>query len=432
MELNFTFHPAQELIYNSKARWKVVAAGRRFGKSYLAAMLMLMYGTKDTHTGVSGKTYDVQNKPIYYIGPTFEQAKRIMWDLIQHLGRPLIAKTHENSATITLVNGRKIIIKGSDDPDSLRGLGYHFVVMDEYAFMKPEVWTKIVRPALTDVEGDALFIGTPEGENHFFDLFVEAKVAGLPLWEAWQFTTLDNPTLDKGDVLSARNQLSSTEFAQEYEASFATAKGSVFNSKWWNVVDKSPIDGDTYMAIDLAGFSNVGSLTRKELKIRDESSIAVVQVGTDGWFVEDIRHGQWDVRRTALEIMAAYRDYRPVAVGIERGMAKNAVMPYLEDEMRRLNCFYVVQELTHGNTKKADRIRWALQGRAEKGRVFLKDCDEWTHRFIRQASDFPSTLAHDDLLDSVAYIDQMATTMYIDPMKLILEQPTIDDDLIGW
>jgi hypothetical protein len=215
MELNFTFHPAQKLIYNSPARFKVVAAGRRFGKSYLAAMLMLMYGIQDTHTGLSGKVYDVSQKPIYYIGPTFEQAKRIMWDLLQHLGRPLIAKTHENSATITLINGRKIIIKGSDDPNSLRGLGHQFVVMDEYAFMKPDVWTKIVRPALTDVEGHALFIGTPEGENHFFELFLEARRSGLPVWESWQFTTLDNPTLDKSDVISAKDQLSSDEFASD-------------------------------------------------------------------------------------------------------------------------------------------------------------------------------------------------------------------------
>ena len=118
MELNFTFHPAQKIIYESQARFKVVAAGRRFGKSYLAAMLMIMYAIQDTHKGTSGKIYDVASKPVYYIGPTFEQAKRIMWDLVQTLGRPLIAKTHENSATITLINGRKIIIKGSDDPDS--------------------------------------------------------------------------------------------------------------------------------------------------------------------------------------------------------------------------------------------------------------------------------------------------------------------------
>jgi len=426
LELNFTFHPAQKEIYESPARFKVVAAGRRFGKSYLAAMLMLMYGSQTEHVGLSGKVYDVSMKPIYYVGPTFEQAKRIMWDLIQSLGGPMITKTHENSATITLINGRKIIIKGADDPNSLRGLGYHFVVMDEYAFMKPEVWSKIVRPALTDVEGHALFIGTPEGENHFFDLFVEARTTGLPMWQAWQFTTLDNPTLDRGEVLQAKNQLSSVEFAQEYEANFATAQGSVFNSKWWNISDVEPLEGDYYIAIDLAGFANAGSLTRKELKIRDESAIAVVKASPDGWYVKDIIHGMWDVRRTALEIMSAYRTYRPVMLGIERGMAKNAVMPYLEDEMRRLNVFYVIQELTHGNQKKADRIRWALQGRAEKGRITLNDAD-WTKKFVKQASDFPSSLAHDDLLDAVSYVDQMAQTIYLDPRMASFDQPIIDD-----
>jgi len=111
-------------------------------------------------------------------------------------------------------------------------------------------------------------------------------------------------------------------------------------------------------------------------------------------------------------------------------MAKNAVMPYLEDEMGRLQCYYVVRELTHGNQKKADRIRWALQGRAEKGRITLND-GEWTKRFVKQASDFPSSLAHDDLLDAVAYIDQLALTSYFDP-ESIKGQDDILDDIIGF
>lgn len=419
------------LIFNSQARFKVVAAGRRFGKSWLAAYLLLVEALKDHHVGVSGNEYDLSMKEVYYVAPTFEQGKKIMWPMLKELGRDIIQSAHENTATCTLINGRRISIKGSDRPDSLRGVGISFVVMDEYAFMREEVWAKILRPTLSDVEGGALFIGTPEGENHFFDLFVEATRAGMPVWETWQFKSVDNPTLDQGEIASARDQLSSQIFAQEYEASFASESGTIFQSKWWVRDEKENTrDGSYYIACDLAGFANTGTLKKKELKIRDQSAIAVVRVGQKGWFIKDIICGQWDVRETSLRIMKAYRDYRPVSLGIEKGMAKNAVMPYLIDEMKRLDVYFTPVELTHGNEKKLDRIRWALQGRAEKGRIALGEGD-WVRSFIKQAADFPSTLAHDDLLDAVSYIDQLASVVYYEAGPDDSSNEVLDD-IIGF
>ena len=431
--LEINLHEAQVGIFNSEARFRVVAAGRRFGKSYLAAYLLLVEGLKTEHTGVSGQYYGPERmglKEVYYVAPTFEQAKKIMWPLIKELGRNIIQTTHENTATCTLVNGRRISIKGADRPDSLRGIGLSFVCMDEYAFMKEEVWDKILRPALSDVEGRALFIGTPEGENHFYDLFVTAQRVGFPMWETWQFKSIDNPTLAKDEIAAAKDQLSEQLFAQEYEASFSAESGTIFQADWWVKDAVESAEGEYYIAVDLAGFANVGSLKKKELKIRDESAIAVVKVGRSGWYVKEIIHGQWDVRETALRIMKAYRDYRPVRLGIEKGMAKNAVMPYLEDEMKRLDVYFTPFELSHGNEKKHDRIRWALQGRAEKKRITL-NIGEWTRRFIKQAADFPSPLAHDDLLDAVAYIDQLASVVYFNDSVEPDNGPGYDD-LIGW
>lgn len=427
--LEINLHPAQVDIFNSEARFRVVAAGRRFGKSYLAAYLLLVEGLKDTHTGISGNTYNLALKEVYYVAPTFEQAKKILWPLIKELGRSVIASTHENTATCTLINGRRISIKGADRPDSLRGIGLSFVVLDEYAFMKEGVWDAILRPALSDVEGRALFIGTPEGENHFFDTFQTAQRVGLPQWQAWSFKSLDNPTLAREEIAAAKDQLSEQLFAQEYEASFSAESGTIFQASWWIKDEVEPSDGEYYIACDLAGFTNVGSLKKKELKIRDESAIAVVKVARGGWYVKDIIHGQWDVRETALRIMKAYRDYRPVRLGIEKGMSKNAVMPYLEDEMKRLDVYFTPFELSHGNDRKFDRIRWALQGRAEKGRITL-NIGEWTRRFVKQAADFPSTLAHDDLLDAVAYIDQLASVVYFN--DAIYQEDAAYDDLIGF
>jgi predicted phage terminase large subunit-like protein len=429
-QLQINLHEAQVDIFNSEARFRVVAAGRRFGKSYLAAYLLLVEGLKDQHIGLSGNSYNLALKEVYYVAPTFEQARKIMWPLIKELGREIITTTHENTATCTLINGRRISIKGADRPDSLRGIGLSFVVLDEYAFMKEGVWDAILRPALSDVEGRALFIGTPEGENHFFDTYMMAMKQGLPQWEAWSFKSIDNPTLAKEEIAAAKDQLSEQLFAQEYEASFSAESGTIFQAGWWKKDEQEPSDGEYYIACDLAGFTNVGSLKKKELKIRDESAIAIVKVSRDGWYVKEIVHGQWDVRETALRIMKAYRDYRPVRLGIEKGMAKNAVMPYLEDEMKRLDVYFTPFELTHGNERKLDRIRWALQGRAEKGRITLNISDEWTRRLIKQAADFPSSLAHDDLLDALAYIDQLASVVYFNDM-IVQEDPAYDD-LIGF
>lgn len=429
LNLNINLHDGQAEIYNSPARFKVVAAGRRFGKSYLAANMLLVKALQDEHTGLSGKVYDLALKEVWYIAPTIVQGKMIMWELLLHLCRGLIAQKWENIAAVKLINGRIIRIKGADDPNSLRGIGLSFVVLDEYAFMKEDVWEKIIRPVLNDVEGEALFIGTPEGENHFFKLWLDGMRYGLPEYQSWQFKSVDNPFLQKTEIERARDQLSAAVFAQEYEASFTAMSGDIFDSKWWKTVEDTPFEGQYYIAVDLAGFSNEGTLSKRDLKIRDETAIAVVKVGKEGWYVEEIIHGQWDVRETALRIMKAYRDYRPVELGIEKGMAKNAVMPYLTDEMRRLDVYFSVKDLTHGNQKKPERIRWALQGRAEKGRVYLKKA-EWTNRFIKQAADFPSPIAHDDLIDAVAYIDQLATTVYYD--DAYVDNVEVIDDIIGW
>ena len=131
-ELTIDLHPAQLKIFHSNKRFKVVAAGRRFGKSYLSAWLLLI------------KAIQSESKDVFYVAPTFQQAKDIMWAMLKDLGKDLIAQAHENTAVLTLINGRKIYLKGSDRPDTLRGVGLSFLVLDEYASMKPVVWEQIL------------------------------------------------------------------------------------------------------------------------------------------------------------------------------------------------------------------------------------------------------------------------------------------------
>jgi hypothetical protein len=202
---------------------------------------------------------------------------------------------------------------------------------------------------------------------------------------------------------------------QEFGASFNSGGGEFLREEWWKFSDE-PREGDYYVTVDLAGFSNAGSLKKGQLKIKDETAITVCKVSEDGWWVKEIIAGHWDVRETALRIVKAYRDYRPIKLAIEKGALKNAVLPYMEDEMKRLNRYFVVYELTHGGKQKTDRIRWALQGRLEKGRLKLntEETDGWQRKLIEQANDFPSPISHDDMLDSLAYIDQIASVAYWD------------------
>jgi len=407
--LNFKLHAKQLEILKSDARFKVVAAGRRGGKSYLSAVTLIMEAMKEYNdAGIP-----LKNKDVWYVAPTFQQAKDIMWALLKDLGEEVIAKAHENTATLTLVNGRRICIKGSDRPDTLRGVGISYVVLDEYAFMKPEVWDLIIRATLADVEGHALFIGTPEGKNHFYDLWMEAGHEGWEDWESFHFCSLDNPMISKKEIEHARMTMSRQAFAQEFEASFASGGGGAFKEDEIIIADTFSHVGSTYITVDPAGFADGSSLTAGAEKRLDETAIAVVRVTPAGWFVEDMIHGRWGVRETSVKILRACQDYQPISCGIEKGALKMAIMPYLQDQSRRLGIYPNIVELTHGNKKKTDRIIWALQGRFQHGRITLKKAS-WNRHLITQLLDFPNPLAHDDCPDALAYIDQISQVSYID------------------
>jgi len=413
ISLDFALHPAQLSIFNTKKRFKIVAAGRRFGKSYLSAVTLLIEALKDTNE--YGYKLD-PTKVVYYVAPTFQQAKDIMWKLLKKLGEPVIASTLENTNVIKLINGREIHLKGSDRPETLLGVGLSYVVMDEYASMKPEVWETILSPTLADVKGGALFIGSPRGKNHFYKLYQDAvqEQETLPNteWAAFSFKSVDNPFLSEDEIKSQKRRLSKAAFKQEFEASFSTAGGNVLNPELITINNSEPADGSYFITVDPAGFGTKENMTASKFAALDETAISIVKVGTYGWWVENIIHGRWDARETSIRILRASQNVRPRAVGIEKGALKNAIMPYLSDQCARLNTFPNITEVSHGGKSKIDRIVWALQGRLEHGRIQFKD-GPYLERLEEQMGDFPNPMAHDDLLDSLAYIDQIATVTYM-------------------
>jgi len=397
--LNVKLHEKQLEIFNDKHRFRVVAAGRRFGKSRLAAWLLLIEALKSN------------NKDVFYVAPTYQQAKDIMWGVLKELGHEVIASAHENTSVLTLVNGRKIYLKGADRPDTLRGVGLAFLVVDEYADIKANVWEQILRPALADVQGGAVFIGTPKGRNHFYEMFKYGEAGKDEEWASFHYTSYDNPLIPAKEIEAAKSSMSSFAFRQEFMASFEAASRDIFKEDWIIIDEDEPDEGRFFITVDLAGFINVDRESGNKNKKLDETAIAVVKVHEGGWWVADILHGRWDIKETTKQIMDAVIQYQPVAVGIEKGSLKNAALPYLTDLMRRHNHYFRIDDVTHGNQKKTDRIVWALQGRFEHKKVRL-NYGSWNNEFIDQLVNFPNSMLHDDLIDALAYIDQIQVVEY--------------------
>ena len=399
-DLNFSLLPWQQEVFKDTTRFKVVAAGRRCGKSRMAAVTLLIEGLKCP-----------QGSAVLYVSPTMGQSRQIIWDLLLDLGREVIQSSHVNNLDITLINGARIYVRGADRPDTLRGVSLTYAVLDEVADIKPEAWEQVIRASLSDKRGRALFIGTPKGRNWFYDTFKLGESEDDPDWKSWHFTTADNPLIDQAEIESAKKTLSTFAFKQEYMASFTNAGSDIFKEEWIKYGEE-PQYGSYYIAVDLAGFEEVAKQAANSKKRLDETAISIVKVTDEGkWFVEKIEHGRWDIRETAAKILLAMRDYKPLSVGIERGALKNAVLPYLSDLMRKNNTYAHIVDLTHGNRKKADRIIWALQGRFEHGRIVLNSKGDWDE-FVDQLILFPAQGVHDDLPDSLSYIDQLAVTSY--------------------
>lgn len=399
-DLNFQLLPWQQTVFEDKTRFKVVAAGRRCGKSRLAATTLIIEALRCP-----------PGSAVLYVSPTMGQSRQIIWDLLLDLGREVIAGSHVNNLDITMINGARIYVRGADRPDTLRGVSLTYAVLDEVADIKPEAWEQVIRASLSDKKGHALFIGTPKGRNWFHDLWKQGQEDTDGDWKSWHFTTKDNPLIDPTEIESAKKTLSSFAFKQEYLASFSNAGSDIFKENWIKYGEE-PEYGSYFVAVDLAGFEEVAKQAANAKKRLDETAIAIVKVTDEGkWFVKDIWHGRWDIRETAAKILMAMRDYRPLSVGIERGALKNAVLPYLSDLMRKNNVYSHIVDLTHGNRKKADRIIWSLQGRFEHGRIVLNQEGDF-EVFLDQLLMFPAQGVHDDLPDALSYIDQLAVTSY--------------------
>ena len=212
-----TLRWAQGQVFNAEERFRVLVAGRRFGKSYLSCVELLKGAIAKP-----GETY-------FYCAPTYRMAKDIAWKTLKKLvPKQWVKSKNETDLKLELVNESTIELKGTENAMALRGRSLSGVVLDEAAFMDRAVWSEVIRPALADKQGWALFISTPDGTaSWFYDLWCYVPEDESGDWKRWSFTTIEGGNVPSTEVEAARGQLDQRTFRQEFEASFENLTGLV-------------------------------------------------------------------------------------------------------------------------------------------------------------------------------------------------------------
>lgn len=217
LKLKYEPRPGQLELHNLMARHRfgVAVCHRRFGKTVWATNTLI-------HAAVSEQRNDGRYA---YIAPFYRQAKNVAWDMFKQNLEGFPVKYNEAELSIVFKNGSKISLYGGDNPDSLRGLYFDGVVIDEVADMRPQVWGEVIRPALADRLGWAIFIGTPKGVDMFYDMYQEAL--NTPGWFARLFKASETGVLPKEELKSARREMSDSAYAREFECDFAASRDDV-------------------------------------------------------------------------------------------------------------------------------------------------------------------------------------------------------------
>lgn len=257
--INAEVTPPQYQIMSSPKRFKIVNAGRRFGKSFLSGYLMLI------------KALSKPNAIIWYIAPTLPMARKIMWDgwLEEHVPKQYIEKSNSQMMTIKFKNGSRIYCLSATDIDSLRGTGIDLMIIDEAAMIENNEFWQTIRPNLADGhrDGECLIISTPKGYNWFYDLFMKAKSdpALRDLWDTFQFTTIDGGNVPLEEIELSKKEMTAKMFQQEYYASFETMSNRIYYNfdRSLNVIEKDECEewfgksGEIHVGIDF----NVNPMT---------------------------------------------------------------------------------------------------------------------------------------------------------------------------
>ena len=276
--------PAQETIVKDDHRFKVVVAGRRFGKTHLAIRELCFHAR-------------IPNQEVWYVAPTYKQAKMIVWRKLKQRLQDLrwIKKLNESELSITLKNDSTISLKGADNEDSLRGVGLDYLIIDEFADVKAEAFYEVLRPTLADKEGKALFIGTPKGiANWAYDLYqMESEFPGS--WKSFQYTTVDGGNVKPEEVEAAKRDLDERQFRQEFLATFETYAGRIYYS--FDRVENTKAPTDLDLSVIYTGW---------DFNIDPMSIVIATRQGDTLYVFDEIRMFSSNTQEAVEEIKSRY------------------------------------------------------------------------------------------------------------------------------
>jgi PBSX family phage terminase large subunit len=342
-------HSTQKPVAQSNTRFRVICCGRRWGKTTLAI------------EEIKGRALAKASK-IAYISPTYQQSRDIAWEMLKHELQPIILNINESRLELKVrsLKGESIIsLRGWEAIETLRGQAFDMLVIDEVASMRNfwTGWQEVLRATLTDTKGDAIFISTPKGFNHFYTLYEKEK--SDKDYKSFHFTSYDNPHISKEEIDKAKTELDENQFAQEYMADFRKVEGLVYNLTDDLIIEPLDINIKTdtrIMGIDW-GFRNPAALSifylkdkvwtlNDEWKLAGRTTAEIIQVIQNKIKEHKINNTYPDpaepdrieeCRRAGIPVMEANKD---IKAGIS--MVQNLIR---EKRLKvSKNCVYAIEE----------------------------------------------------------------------------------------
>lgn len=388
-------HSGQLDVASSNARFKVLVAGRRWGKTRLGVWLCIAKA--------------MQGKRTWWVAPTYAMALE-GWKEIRNLGIDYGCVVKEYEKTLYTPTGGQVTVRSADNPDRLRGAGLDYIVLDECAYIKEDVWKEVLRPTLTERRGGALFISSPKGYNWFSRLFDDALK--YDDWERWQLPTSTNPYVPHDELEVARREIGSFLFSQEYLAEFVEAKGGIFHPEWFRYYQ----DGKKEIYDDNGYEKTVTTITTADAEFHTEDlrRITTVDLATStkesadytvattiaispqqDIFVLEVVRARLEAPQVLKLLQDVYDKWQPEVIGVERAGYQLAFV-----QIARQQTNLPIRELRADKDKTSRAL--PLSAKMEAGQVYFPKYADWYLDLEKELLQFPAG-EHDDQVDSLAY-----------------------------
>lgn len=315
VDLGYRPRPFQSIIHSRLRRFNVLVCHRRFGKTVFSIAEMMDQGLNCTY----------KNPQYAYIAPTYGQAKRVAWEYLKDFARQIPgSKANEAELRVDIprpeTNDKiRFMLLGAENPDSLRGIYLDGVILDEYAQCDPIIWGQVIRPALSDRKGWAIFIGTPKGQNHFWDIYNNAlNMKGKSQnWYVAMYKASETGVLDDEELDEAKMTMSEEEFDQEYECSFSAALVGAYYGKYINELDKNgriinfdydpTVSVSTYWDLGVSDSTAIWFVQRVGNEIRLIDYLENSGVGLE-WYAKEIQNKPYVYERHGIPHDGAARE----------------------------------------------------------------------------------------------------------------------------